>query len=101
MTRGEWPSFEIDHKDCIRANNAPENLRRADRGQNMANMRMHRDNASGFKGVHLHKPTGKYRARICHNRKTIDLGLYDTPEAAHAAYLAKSLEINGEFARGE
>lgn len=101
MTYGEWPSSELDHRNNDRSDNQPSNLRIATRPQNMANMNAHSDNKLGLKGVHLHRQTGKYRAKICHERRIISLGLYETPEDAHAAYLVKSRELNGEFARGE
>ena len=54
------------------------------------------DNTSGFKGVYLHQK-GRYVAMIKHNRKSIYLGLYDTPEEAAAAYFQKSKELFGKF----
>jgi hypothetical protein len=38
-------------------------------------------------GVGLHKKTGKFRARISKNKVEIRLGYFDSPEAAHKAYL--------------
>ena len=29
------------------------------------------------------------------------LGLFDTVDAAHSAYMSKAIECHGEFARGE
>lgn len=46
-------------------------------------------------GVHIHKQTGKYRAK-CRNQitdKTHHLGLFNTPEAAYSAWLKYKLEL--------
>lgn len=54
------------------------------------------DNAAGFKGVNS---IGKrWRARITVLGLRIDLGSYDTPEEAHAAYCAAARTYFGEFA---
>lgn len=41
----------------------------------------------------------KYRAFISINGKNKHLGMFTTPEAAHAAYCAAALERFGEFAK--
>ena len=46
-------------------------------------------------GVHLHKPTGKYRA-LCQNLftgKREHLGLFSTPEEAHEAWRKRKHEL--------
>ncbi len=43
------------------------------------------NNKSGFKGVSLFKPTGKWRSVITAKGKTHYLGYFDTPEEAHEA----------------
>lgn len=101
MTHGEWPSSEIDHRDNDRSNNRPDNLRLAERPQNMANMRTHKDNQLGIKGVFFDRRRGKFIATICHHRRQIRLGAFASAEDASAAYAAKARELNGEFARGE
>ena len=58
------------------------------------------NNTSGFKGVSLHKPTGKYRAYITINRQTRHLGLFPNPEEAYEVYLLAARELHGEFACG-
>lgn len=92
--------MQIDHVDGDGLNNTRENLRLATINQQRANIRKHRDNQTGFKGVTLHKPSGLYAARIQHQKKLNHLGYFDTPELAHKAYLAKAKELFGEFANG-
>ena len=55
------------------------------------------NNKSGFKGVC--QVGDKWQAGIKHQGKSIHLGWHDTPEEAHAAYVAAASRIFGEFAR--
>lgn len=86
----------IDHINLDRADNRIENLRECSPSENMANRRKQANNSSGLKGVSYHKAAGKWRATI----KLRHLGLFETPEAAHAAYCAAAADEFGEFARG-
>jgi hypothetical protein len=99
MYFGEWPANFIDHIDGDGMNNAILNLREATRAQNMANMKRPATNSSGFKGVHFHRQSNKWRARIRDNGVHRSLGLFDAPEQAHAAYMDAALRMKGEFAR--
>jgi hypothetical protein len=92
---GEWPKGEIDHIDGNRANNAIANLRVATARQNQSNKTM-KTAQSGFRGVTKH--FNKWRAMIRVDGKTTHLGLFDTPEAASAAYKAAAAANFGEFA---
>ena len=94
---GSFPLEQIDHINGIRNDNRYQNLREATRSQNKCNTKMYANNASGFKGVGLYKPTGKYRASITVNNKLIYLGYFDNPELAYAAYCEAALKYHGEF----
>jgi AP2 domain len=96
---GEWPSGDLDHIDNISGHDWIDNLRPATREQNLANMRLHAKNTSGFKGVSWHKWRGKWRASISKKNKHSHIGFFDTPEAAHAAYVEAAQRLHGEFAR--
>lgn len=99
---GEWPSLQVDHINCDRADDRWANLRLATAEQNAANKRALRTNTSGYKGVCYLKREGKWRAMLGAGRKHgsgIYLGMFDTPEEAHAAYVAKAREVYGEYAR--
>lgn len=87
-----------DHKNHDTLNNRRYNLRIATTSQNTCNSGKRRNNTSGFKGVMLHPATGKWRARIKKNYKTIDLGCFKTPEEAHEAYKLAAKDLHGEFA---
>lgn len=96
---GAWPEGELDHADCNVLNDAISNLRDCTRTQNAGNIRRPKSNTSGFKGVSLIKSSGKYRATIKINRKSVWLGSFHDPRKAHEAYVAKARELFGEFAR--
>jgi len=92
---GIWPNEEIDHIDGNRANNRISNLRDVSSRVNLENMiRPRIGNKSGFLGVLYHPETGKWRARIQVNKKSVHIGLYETPELAYAAYVLKKRELH-------
>ena len=70
----------IDHRDNNRQNNNINNLRIATNQQNAWN----RKNAKGYS---WNKERKKWQAHIKVNSKQIHLGLFDTEEDAHFAYL--------------
>lgn len=83
---GRWPPEDIDHIDGDRSNNRWANLRPTSRAVNLQNQRRARsNNIAGFLGVKLHRK--RFQARIRVNKKEIYLGVFDTPEQAHAAYI--------------
>jgi len=95
---GEWPVSDIDHINRDPLDNRLANLRVATRSENNANTGLRRNNTSGFKGVSFHKKAGRWQARMTVNGRGRSLGLYATPEAAHAAYAAAAQTVHGEFA---
>jgi len=97
---GKWCPTIIDHRDGDPSNNRWENLRRATQSQNCANRRRHKNNACGFKGV-TRMRSGRWKAIIYKKARKHDLGLFATPQEAHAAYVAAARKLFGEFARPE
>lgn len=95
---GSWPEHEIDHIDGNRSNNAISNLRPATHTQNQWNKRICARNKSGYRGVHFMKANGKFRAQIVTNGVRRHVGLFDTAEQAHAAYIAAAASQRGEYA---
>jgi len=93
---GEWPQKTVDHENLLKIDNRWENLREAGASKNGANRRKLKNNTSGFKGVAVNR--GKWSASIRVGYKSIWLGRHDTPEEAHAAYMAAAKEHFGEFA---
>lgn len=91
--------MDVDHINCDGLDNRRINLRLATRSQNQRNQRLHKDNASGIKGVSFDENIGKWRARIKLYGKEYRLGAYLTKEDAAFARQAASAELHGEFAR--
>lgn len=84
---GQWPIDQIDHINGIRSDNRFCNLREIDlTGNSHQRNKPPKNNKSGFIGVYLTR-SGKFRAQIGYLRTNIAIGVFDTPEQAHAAYL--------------
>jgi hypothetical protein len=93
---GFFPTGDVDHINGIRDDNSIKNLRVGTRSQNLQNSKKARSHnkSSGFLGVNFHATAKKYQARIKANGRSKSLGLYDTPEEAHAAYIAAKRELH-------
>jgi len=96
---GRWPIDESDHKDGVKHFNAWDNLREVTHAENMKNRKLNELTVSGLKGVSLRG--NKWRAKICVNKKQINLGTFNTSEEASSAYYAAAKIHFGEFAREE
>lgn len=92
-TTGELPIEEVDHINGCKTDNRPSNLRVVNRTQNNQNrVRAGVNSATGYLGVQSHRD--KYKASIRHNKESIHLGLFNTVEEAHAAYIKKKRELH-------
>jgi hypothetical protein len=87
---GAWPEGEIDHINGDPLDNRLENLRDVSHRTNSENIRKPRTtNKVGALGVTtVFGNSGRYRARLRVGKERINLGNFDTPEEAHAAYVA-------------
>lgn len=99
MTRGEWPSQQVDHINTDKTDNRPCNLREASRHQNCQNIGIPAHNTSGIKGVYFNERRGKWVAQINVAGKRTHLGHFGDKSEAANAYRTASLEHYGEFAR--
>lgn len=97
LTAGEV----VDHIDGNPLNNRRSNLRIATIAENSANCKKSVRNTSGFKGVTLHKKSGKWQSCIKSGGKSHYLGLFNNPEEAFTAYKQAAIRLHGEFARFE
>lgn len=87
MMTGAWPQDEIDHINGQPGDNRPENLRLSTRKMNAQNRRRPlATNKLGVLGVKRY--FDKYHATLHVGKRAMFLGSYDTPEEAHAAYVA-------------
>ncbi|WP_306003082.1 HNH endonuclease [Brevundimonas sp. C43] len=92
---GSWPKDQVDHRNGWKLDNAWSNLREASHSENMSNR-------PGWgrhpKGVTQDR-SGRFRAAIRKDGSREYLGTFDTPEEAHATYVARARELHGMFAR--
>lgn len=87
MHHGAWPTGEIDHINGNRADNRIENLRDVIKRTNSENRRRATySSKTGVLGVE-ELPSGRFRARIRSFGKIHDVGIFDSTESAHAAYV--------------
>jgi hypothetical protein len=86
---GCWPKFEIDHINLDKKDNRIVNLRDITHGENLHNLRSPQRNnkTSNLIGASFHSGAGKFVASIGLKGKTKYLGLFETAELAHQAYL--------------
>ncbi len=89
-----------DHINLDTLDNRRSNLRIASVAQNCQNRGIRSNKVSQFKGV-CYEPRGlkHWVARIRLEGRLIHLGLFLTPELAHAAYCEAAKRLHGEFAR--
>lgn len=84
---GHWPLYTIDHINGVRDDNRIVNLRDVPMQVNLQNHRgAQQRNRTGFMGVY--RRGKKFVATITADEVVHKLGLFDTPEEAHEAYLA-------------
>ncbi len=85
---GEWPDSQIDHINGVKTDNRIENLRKATYSINAQNLRNARkDNKTGFLGVCWKKSSKKFIAQIQIAGRVCHLGMFETAEKAHEAYI--------------
>jgi len=95
---GEFPDFDIDHRDLIRHNNSWNNLRLATKHQNNCNSPIYKNSTSKVKGVYWHKQNQTWIAHIYCHKKQYYLGSFENIDDAAEAVRIKREELHGEFA---
>lgn len=92
-THGEWPNT-IDHINGLRSDNRIVNLRSCTQASNNQNrLRPQSNNKSLTLGVSWHKRAKKWQVHICVYKQRKYLGLFDSIEAAHAAYTKEKQNV--------
>lgn len=93
IVNGRWPIDQIDHIDGNKQNNSLANLREVDNRTNCENKKSrNKNNTSGFPGVVSRGK--KWEARIGCSGKLLYLGLFETPQLAHAAYIESKKQLH-------
>jgi hypothetical protein len=92
-SHGAWPVREIDHINGVRNDNRLSNLRDISKADNLQNQRSaHKQNKSGLLGVY--KFEGRWRSCIKSKGKTRHLGVFESAQAAHEAYVLAKREAH-------
>ncbi len=95
----EFPEYDIDHINGNRLDNRRSNLRICTESQNLANQRLRKNSASGYKGVTWRPDEQKFRVRIMVNGRSITIGQFSEAEDAAHAYDKAAVKYFGEFAK--
>lgn len=89
LMTGTWPQQDVDHIDGRPANNAWHNLRDVCRSTNISNQHKRRPKTiSPLKGAYWDKNAKRWMSQIKVAGTRRYLGYFDTPEAAHTAYMS-------------
>lgn len=95
---GEWPDLELDHENTEPSDNSWKNLRQVTHQQNLCNMKAVIKKPGNLpRGVFLHRDGVRFQSQIRLDGRTKYLGLFDTPESAHQAWLKIAVPTRGEF----
>ena len=86
LMKGSFPKEQIDHINGVRTDNKISNLREVTNSQNQQNIKKAR-------GTCFNKRSKKWESAIGHKGVKIYIGLFNTEEEAHQAYLNKKREI--------
>lgn len=93
--KGVWPTSQIDHINGDKTDNRIENLRDVSQTVNMQNQRAaHKGFGTKLLGAYVHKANGRPYSQIRVNGELRFLGYFDTPEAAHQAYLTAKRQVH-------
>ncbi len=98
VINGTPAGMETDHRNRVRFDNMPRNLRSATITQNKGNVEKRRDSSGPYKGVRRVWKSATWQARICKNGVAHHIGNFATAQEAAEAYNKAALELFGEFA---
>lgn len=87
----------VDHINHDTLDNRRCNLRVCSYSENKVNTKIKSNNTSGYVGVGLYKPNGKWVARVSIGNKREHIGYFDTIEQAVSAREKRAEELFGEF----
>lgn len=92
---GKFPNNMIDHINGIAYDNRIDNLRDVTNAVNQHNQKnAHVNSKSRLIGASWNKQNKAWKAQITHHGKVIYLGLYETAQFAHEAYLKAKRQLH-------
>lgn len=95
---GEWPIYEIDHKDRDKTNDKWDNLRDITRSENGLNRDLQANNTSGVRGVHWNEQRQKWVVQVKKDGINYFSGRFDSLDEAVAVRDSVALDLHGDFA---
>lgn len=94
--------IHVDHVNGNGLDNRRENIRLCTMSENLRNqIKPHKDNKLGIKGVHWNKRDKKFQAQIRVDSKSIKLGHFNVMGDADSAYRFAEEKYFREFARAK
>jgi hypothetical protein len=94
LVYGRWPDSQLDHINGVPGDNRIANLREVSPQQNAENRRVTHTDPGHLKGVSYMRKIRKWVAKIHNEGVAYYLGVFSTPEEAHAAYRAAALVLH-------
>ena len=94
---GEFPTGDIDHIDNNRNNCKINNLRIANKSNNVHNRKIQANNTSGVKGVLWSKAAKKWMVRVGINNDRMYFGVWEDLEFAELVAQEARAKYHGEF----
>jgi hypothetical protein len=86
LTHHQFPLDQLDHINRDKQDNRLDNLRECSMAENCQNRAIYQTNQWGFAGVAISR--NKYKAVIQVDGVKKSIGVWNSPEEAHAVYLA-------------
>ena len=94
LVYGRWPDSQLDHINGSPSDNRIANLREVNPRQNAENRRVTHTDTAHLKGVNYMRKIRKWASSIQSAGVSYYLGVFSTPEEAHAAYRAAALILH-------
>ena len=95
---GDNPPTIIDHINGDKSDNRLCNLRACEHSQNLWNARKPKNNTSGYKGVKMHKKSGKWYGEVRGNGERRITRLCETKDEANQLLIRIRADLHGDFA---
>lgn len=101
MRHGDIPDgMEVNHIDLCKSNNEDTNMELVTHAENVRRRGIHKNNVSGYGGVHYRKDRGKYR--VCtRNEKgeRVNLGCYEDLDVANTVVTLYKITLEALFGK--